>query len=58
MSYPAEFDTFTVKLNVPAADGVPEIAPVEEFKLKPPGKLPLVICQVKGVVPVAASRPA
>jgi hypothetical protein len=31
--------TFTVKLNVPAAAGVPDIAPAA-IRLNPPGKLP------------------
>jgi hypothetical protein len=32
--------TFTVKLEVPAAVGVPEITPVAELRVRPPGKLP------------------
>ena len=52
---PAEFVALTVKLNVPIADGVPVIAPVDTFMLKPVGSLPLVMDQVIGVVPVTLS---
>jgi hypothetical protein len=52
---PAEFVALTVKLNVPAVVGVPEIAPEFMFKPKPVGRLPLVMDQVIGVVPVAVS---
>ena len=39
-----------------AAVGVPVIAPVEAFRLKPAGSVPLVMDQLKGFVPpVAAS---
>jgi len=51
--FPAELVALTVKLYVPAAVGVPVIAPVVPFKLKPTGRLPLFIDQVIGVVPVA-----
>ena len=42
--------TFAVKLNVPAAVGVPAIAPVERFKLSPPGSAPAVsgLCGASG----------
>ena len=53
--FPTEFVALTVKLNVPAVVGVPIIAPVDAFKLKPVGNEPLLIDQVIGVVPVAAS---
>jgi hypothetical protein len=53
--FPAVFSALTVKLYVPAVVGVPEINPVFEFKLNPAGREPLVIDQVIGVVPVAAS---
>jgi hypothetical protein len=38
----AEFEsvTWTVKLLVPLADGVPEIAPVDELRDKPEVKVP------------------
>ena len=36
----------TVKVEVPAVVGVPEIAPVELFKVNPAGRLPEVIDQV------------
>ena len=38
------------------AVGVPVIAPVEAFKLKPEGSVPLVIDQVNGLVPPLAAR--
>jgi len=53
--FPAELVALTVKLNVPITAGVPVIAPVVAFKLKPVGRLPLAIAQVIGVVPVARS---
>jgi hypothetical protein len=53
-SLPVEFVALTVKLEVPTAVGVPETAPVLVFNVKPVGKLPWVIDQVIGVVPVAA----
>jgi hypothetical protein len=37
---------FTVKLNVPDAVGVPEIAPLEAVKLKPEGSDPELMLQV------------
>lgn len=37
--------TFTVKLKVPEALGVPEIAPLEAFKLRPVGREPEVMLQ-------------
>jgi hypothetical protein len=53
--FPAVFSALTTKLDVPAVVGVPEINPVLEFKFNPAGRVPLVIDQVIGVVPVAAS---
>jgi hypothetical protein len=44
--------TCTVKLLLPIVVGVPVIAPVLLFKLKPGGKLPEVMLHVKGGVPV------
>jgi hypothetical protein len=35
--------TFTVKLLVPVALGVPEIRPVAEVSVKPAGRLPVVM---------------
>jgi len=62
---PAEFVALTVNLYVPIAvdvklnnaisAGVPVIAPVVAFKLRPRGSVPFVIDQVIGVVPVAVS---
>jgi hypothetical protein len=55
VALPTLFVALTVKLNVPAVVGVPVIAPVLEFKLKPAGRLPTVIDHVIGAVPVAVS---
>ena len=41
-------------MDEPSVVGVPVIAPVFTFRLKPAGRLPFVIDQVIGVVPVAA----
>ena len=38
-----ESTTFAVKLNAPDTLGVPEIAPVVEFNVRPGGKLPAPI---------------
>jgi hypothetical protein len=43
--------TFTVNENVPTADGVPVIAPVEEFNAIPPGSAPALMEYVYGGVP-------
>jgi hypothetical protein len=40
---PAESATLDVSLNVPAAVGVPVIAPVEGLRVRPVGKLPPAI---------------
>jgi len=50
--FPALLDACTVKVNVPAAVGVPEITPALD-SVSPVGKLPLVRVQVIGVVPLA-----
>ena len=55
VAFPAEFVALTVKLDVPIAVGIPVIVPVDAFKLKPVGSVPLDIDQVIGVVPVALS---
>ena len=44
--------TCTVKLNVPAAVGVPEIPPVEESKFNPGGIVPVKLQLNGGVPPV------
>lgn len=49
-----ESDTCTVKLDVPAVVGVPVIAPLVAFKLKPAGKVPVVIFQLYGAIPPVA----
>jgi hypothetical protein len=49
--------TCTVKLLLPIVVGVPVIAPVLLFKLKPGGKLPEVMLHVKGGVPVPRTTP-
>ena len=55
VSFPAEFVALIVKLNVPADVGVPVMAPVVPFKLKPIGNVPLATAHVIGIVPVALS---
>ena len=50
--------TFTVKLKVPAAFGVPVIAPVAAVNDKPPGNAPLLIDHVYGAVPFCAASVA
>ena len=50
--------TRTVKFEVPAVVGVPVIAPVDPFNVKPAGKLPAIVAHVYGVVPPAATRVA
>ena len=52
---PATFVALTVKLYVPIAVGIPVIAPVLSFRLKPAGSVPLDIDHVIGVVPAALS---
>src|SRR5271165_919618 len=47
--------TFTVKLAVPRAVGLPEIAPVTGFRLSPAGSEPCVIDQVLGGIPPDAA---
>ena len=54
VSLPALLVAFTVKLEVPAAVGVPEINPADE-SVKPVGRLPLCNVHVMGVSPVAVS---
>ena len=49
------FAALIVNLNVPSTIGVPEITPVDAFKLKPVGRLPLIIDQVIGVIPFTLS---
>ena len=39
-------EALTVNVNVPAAVGVPVIAPVDEFIVRPEGRVPLTIDQV------------
>jgi len=48
------FIALTVNSNVPAVVGIPEITPAL-LKVKPVGKLPLVISQLIGLVPLAIS---
>ncbi len=50
---PAEVSAITVKVNVPAAVGVPVIVP-SEFRKSPPGSEPLTIRHVIGVKPAPA----
>ena len=55
VTLPATLVALAIKLNVPAAVGVPVIAPLVVFRFKPVGSAPLPIAQVIGVVPVALS---
>jgi hypothetical protein len=48
--------TWTVKLLVPAAVGVPVMAPVAAFKERPAGKAPTVTDQEYGNVPPVADN--
>ena len=48
--------TLTVKLEEPAAVGVPAIAPVDAFRLSPAGSVPDKMFQVYGVLPPVAAR--
>jgi hypothetical protein len=48
--------TLTVKLLVPLLDGVPVMAPLLAFKLRPAGRLPTVMDHVYGVTPPLAAR--
>ena len=48
---PVESTTLRVKLKVPAAVGVPVIAPVEGASVKPGGSVPAETVQVNGAVP-------
>lgn len=43
-----------VKLEVPAAAGVPAMTPVDAFRVRPAGRVPALTDQVYGVVPPAA----
>jgi len=54
VAFPKSLVALTVKLDVPAAVGVPEITPAAPFKPSPEGRLPLAKVHVIGVVPVAA----
>ena len=51
--WPAESVTVTVKLNVPAVVGLPEIVP-EVLNASPGGRLPVVTVQVYGADPPVA----
>src|SRR5580700_5902662 len=54
--WPLASVTFTVKLDVPAAVGVPDNTPVEPFSVIPSGRLPLLTDQVYGPVPPATAN--
>ena len=54
VSLPVLLVALAVKLNVPAAVGVPDIIPAVE-RDKPVGRLPFDTDQVMGAVPVAVS---
>ena len=53
---PVESTTWAVKLNVPAAVGVPVMAPVEGFSVRPVGSAPLMIENVYGGTPPVATK--
>ena len=55
VTFPPEFVALTVKSDAPTTVGVPVIAPVDAFRLRPVGSEPVVTDQVIGVVPVAVS---
>jgi len=55
VTLPAVLVALTVKLDVAAVVGVPEIMPVVSARFKPVGNVPLSRLQVMGVVPVAAN---
>ncbi len=46
----------TVKEEVPADVGVPEITPLPESRVKPGGKLPLAMVQEYGGIPPEANN--
>jgi hypothetical protein len=54
----SESVTVTVKLVVPVKlpVGVPEITPLDAFKLSPAGRLPVVTAQEYAVIPPVACR--
>ena len=52
---PVESTTWAVKLNVPDVVGVPVIAPVDAFSVRPAGNEPLVMENVYGGVPPDAT---
>ena len=54
VALPPKLRALTVKLDVPAAVGVPVIAPVLLLSFKPAGREPAVMVQTMGVWPVAA----
>ena len=53
VSLPALLVALTVKVELPAAVGVPLILPVSLFRLRPAGRLPLSMLHVMGAVPSA-----
>ena len=52
----AESVTITVKFAVPTVVGVPVMAPVDAFRVRPVGRAPTEIDQVYGAVPPLAAR--
>jgi hypothetical protein len=52
---PLESTTWAVKVNVPAVLGVPVMAPVDGFRVRPAGSEPLVIENVYGGTPPVAT---
>jgi hypothetical protein len=54
VTFPAALVAPTVKVDVPVVVGIPAITPVVGARLKPVGKLPIMLHSM-GVVPIAAS---
>jgi hypothetical protein len=53
---PLESTTWAVKVNDPAAVGVPVMAPVETFSVRPVGSEPAVMENVYGGTPPVATN--
>jgi hypothetical protein len=52
---PPAFFALTVKVKTPATVGIPLMRPVEDPKVSPAGRAPLVTLHVMGAVPMAAT---
>src|SRR4051812_25052582 len=49
--------SITLRVKLPAVAGVPEMAPVEGFRERPLGRVPVATAKVYGEVPPATERP-